>query len=66
MTTFDSGFAPDPEDAVDTLAFVLCPSRAFAPGGDAEEWEAIGELMKPVKAEAIRKWSRAVAARNRS
>jgi hypothetical protein len=64
--TFDAGFRPDPEDAVDTLAFVLCPSRAFAPGGDAEEWNAIGELMKPIKAAAIRRWSQATAVRKRS
>ena len=66
MTTFDTGFAPDPESAADVLAFVLCPSQAFAPTGDPEEWEAIGELMRPVKAEAIRRWSQAAAARKRS
>ncbi len=64
--TFDAGFRPDPQDAVDTLAFVLCPARAFAPGGDAKEWETIGEVMKPLKAEAIRRWSRANSLRRRS
>jgi len=44
-STFDCGFAPDPEDPVDVLAFVLCPARVFAPAGDAGELEAIDELM---------------------
>jgi hypothetical protein len=64
--TIDTGFAPDPEDAADVLAFVLCPAQAFAPAGDAEELEAVGELMLPIKAEAIRRWSVAAAARKRS
>lgn len=64
--TIDTGFAPDPEDAADVLAFVLCPAQAFAPAGDAEELAAVGELMLPIKAEAIRRWSVAAAARKRS
>ena len=65
-STFDCGFAPDPEDPVDVLAFVLCPARVFAPAGDAGELEAIDELMLPVKEEAVRRWAEEAARRGRS
>jgi hypothetical protein len=58
-------FAPDPESATDVLAFVLCPARAFAPDGDAEELEAVREVMRPIKSEAIQRWRDASAARRR-
>lgn len=61
-----TGFAPDPECAVDVLAFVLCPAKAFAPHGDEEELAAVRELMLPVKTEAIRRWAQVAAARRRS
>jgi hypothetical protein len=53
---YSTDFAPDPYDALDVLAFVLCPVRAFAPTGDAAELEAAAEMMGPAKAEAIRRW----------
>lgn len=57
---------PDPESATDVLAFVLCPAKAFiGDGGDAAEEEAVSEIMLSVKAEAIRRWAEAAAARKR-
>ena len=64
--TVDTGFAPNPESALDVLAFVLCPASAFAPAGDAAELDAVNELMRPVKAEAIRRCLTARAALRRS
>jgi hypothetical protein len=62
----DTGLTPDPESAVDVLAFVLCPARAFAPQGDARELAAVREVMRPMKAEACRRFARIAAARRRS
>ncbi|RMH39450.1 MAG: hypothetical protein D6689_16525 [Deltaproteobacteria bacterium] len=53
---FSADYSPDPYDALDVLAFVLCPVRAFAPTGDAAELEAAAELIGPAKAEAVRRW----------
>ena len=53
---YSSGFEPDPHSAVDVLAFVLCPVAVFAPAADAEEIEAVAELLGPAKEEAIRRW----------
>jgi hypothetical protein len=53
---YSSGLAPNPHDALDVLAFVLCPLRAFAPTGEAAEMEAVAELIGPAKAEAARRW----------
>jgi hypothetical protein len=64
--TPNTGFAPDPENALDVLAFVLCPARAFAPKGDARELAAVRELMRPMKAEACRRFARIASARRRS
>ena len=55
---YSSTFEPDPGDASDVLAFVLCPLAAFASTDDADELEAIAELIGPAKAEAIRRWYR--------
>jgi hypothetical protein len=66
MADHDTGFAPDPDSALDVLAFVLCPARAFAPAGDAEELLAVRELMRPMKAEAARRCLRAASLRRRS
>lgn len=55
-TVYSSGFEPDPSDALDVLAFVLCPLRAFAPAGNADELEAVAEMIGPAKEEAIRRW----------
>jgi hypothetical protein len=62
----DTGLAPDPESAVDVLAFVLCPARAFAPAGDERELRAVREMMRPMKAEACRRFARIASARRRS
>jgi hypothetical protein len=64
--SFGVGFGPDPEDAVDVLAFVLCPAAAFAPGGDADELRAVEEIIGPMKEEAIRRWAALAARRRRS
>lgn len=56
---YSSGFEPNPYDARDVLAFVLCPLRAFAPGGDDLEMEAVAEMIGPAKEEAIRRWQEA-------
>jgi hypothetical protein len=56
---YSSGFEPDPRDALDVLAFVLCPSAVFAPTGSDAERAAIAELLGPAKQEAIRRWQEA-------
>lgn len=60
---YSSGFVPDPNDAVDVLAFVLCPLEAFAPGGDPDEIAAVAEMIAPAKEEAVRRWQEANRAR---
>ncbi|HUQ01527.1 MAG TPA: hypothetical protein VM261_03480 [Kofleriaceae bacterium] len=55
-TLFASGFTPDPANARDVLAFVLCPPEVFAPSGDPEEIAAVAELIEPAKIEAVRRW----------
>lgn len=56
---YTSGFQPDPHDALDVLAFVLCPLAAFAPGGDDDEMAAVAEMIGPAKEEAVRRWQEA-------
>lgn len=56
---YSSGFEPDPSDALDVLAFVLCPSTVFAPSGSDAERAAIAEMLGPAKEEAIRRWQEA-------
>jgi hypothetical protein len=56
---YSSGFTPNPHDARDVLAFVLCPLKAFAPGADDEEIEAVAEMIGPAKEEAVRRWAEA-------
>ena len=56
---YSSGLTPDPHDAVDVLAFVLCPLEAFAPGAGPEEMEAVAEMIAPAKEEALRRWQEA-------
>ncbi len=53
---YTSGLEPDPQDALDVLAFVLCPVAVFAPEGTARERAAIAEMLTPAKEEAVRKW----------
>jgi hypothetical protein len=54
-------FSRDPETALEVLAFVLAPARAFAPLGDAAELDAVRAFMKPMKAEACRRFHRKTA-----
>lgn len=65
-TLYTSGLSPDPHDALDVLAFVFCPPGVFAPCGDADEMEAVAELLAPAKAEAVRRWYEAYQARLRN
>jgi len=55
-TLYSSSYQPDPRSARDVLAFVLTPPEAFAQPGDAEELEAVSELLESAKAEAIKRW----------
>ena len=63
---YQSAMTPDPRSARDVLAFVLCPTAAFAPAGDPEELAAVEELIQPAKAEALMRWyaTHTVAARS--
>ena len=61
---YSSGFVPDPHDAVDVLAFVLCPLEAFAPGAGPDEIAAVAEMIAPAKEEAVRRWQEANRARH--
>lgn len=65
-SVYSSGYEPDPHDPVDVLAFVLCPLSVFAPSGDAEEVQAVAELIGPAKAEAVRRWYEAHSLRLRN
>ncbi len=58
-SVYSSGFEPDPLDALDVLAFVLCPVEVFAPSGDENERQAVEELIGPAKAEAVKRWYKA-------
>jgi hypothetical protein len=55
-TLFSSSFTPDPRNALDVLAFVLTPVEAFADGSDADEMEAVAELLGAAKTEAVERW----------
>jgi hypothetical protein len=66
MSLYSSGFQPDPNNALDVLAFVLCPLGVFAPTGDDEELAAVAEMIGPAKAEAARRWHEAHMAALRS
>jgi hypothetical protein len=55
-TLYSSSYQPDPRSARDVLAFVLTPPEAFAHPGDADELEAVSELLESAKAEAIKRW----------
>lgn len=60
---YSSGFEPNPHDARDVLAFVLCPVGVFAPAGDQAELDAVAEMIAPAKEEAIRRWREAIRVR---
>ncbi len=53
---YQSSMTPDPRSARDVLAFVLCPTEAFAPAGDEDELAAVEQLIQPAKIEAVRRW----------
>jgi hypothetical protein len=53
-TLYSSTYQPDPGRALDVLAFVLTPVRAFA--HDADELEAVAEILGAAKTEAIERW----------
>lgn len=53
---YSSGYEPDPHNARDVLAFVLCPLAVFAPAGTESEIQAVAELIGPAKAEAAKRW----------
>lgn len=61
---YSSGFEPDPQDALDVLAFVLCPVAVFAPAGSEDERAAIAEMLGPAKEEAVRRWQEAARVRD--
>lgn len=63
---YSSGYEPDPSNARDVLAFVLCPLEVFAPAGDASEIQAVAELIGPAKAEAAKRWHDAHLANRRN
>ena len=56
---YTSGIEPNPHDARDVLAFILCPIAVFAPTGSPQECAAIAEMLGPAKEEAVRKWMEA-------
>jgi hypothetical protein len=53
-TLFSSSFQPNPQSALDVLAFVLTPIGAFA--SDPDELEAVAEILGAAKTEAIERW----------
>ena len=55
-TLYSSSYTPDPRSALDVLAFVLTPVRAFAETGDPDELEAVAELLGSAKEEAVKRW----------
>jgi hypothetical protein len=65
-SVYSSGFEPDPHDALDVLAFVLCPVQVFAPAGDEDEMQAVAELIAPAKAEAVKRWYEAFVLRSQN
>jgi hypothetical protein len=55
-TLYSSEYQPDPKSALDVLAFVLTPVRAFAESGDPDELEAVERLLGSAKQEAVKRW----------
>lgn len=53
---YTSDYEPNPFDALDVLAFVLCPITVFAPGGDEDDLAAARDLIGPAKEEAVERW----------
>ena len=50
-TLFSSTYQPNPQSALDVLAFVLTPIGAFA--SDPDELEAVAEVLSAAKCEAV-------------
>jgi hypothetical protein len=63
---YSSGISPDPYSARDVLAFVLCPSGVFVSDVDADELDAVDEIIGPVKEEAVRRWQESCRSRDAS
>lgn len=59
-TVYTTKFVPDISKALDVLAFVLTPVRAFVNASDEEEVALITELLNNAKIEAILGWCIAV------
>ena len=55
-TLYSSSYTPDPRSALDVLAFVLTPVRAFAETDDPDELEAVAQLLGSAKHEAVKRW----------
>jgi hypothetical protein len=53
-TLFSSTYQPNPQSALDVLAFVLTPVGAFA--SDPDELEAVAEILSAAKYEAVERW----------
>jgi hypothetical protein len=53
-TLFSNSYQPNPQSALDVLAFVLTPVGAFA--SDPDELEAVAEVLSAAKLEAIERW----------
>jgi len=53
-TLYSSTYQPNPRSALDVLAFVLTPVRAFA--HDPDEIEVVAQLLGAAKSEAIERW----------
>lgn len=53
-TLFSSSYQPNPQSALDVLAFVLTPISAFA--SDPGELEIVAEILGAAKCEAIERW----------
>ena len=54
QTLFSSSYQPNPQSALDVLAFVLTPAGAFA--SDPDELEAVALILGAAKSEAIERW----------
>ena len=55
-TVYSSTYQPDPNSAIDVLAFVLTPVAAFAHADDPDEVAAVTELLGSAKQEAVKRW----------
>jgi hypothetical protein len=63
-TVYDAGIEPDPADARNVLAFVLCPPAAFIGGSGDDDLEELASLIAPVKQAAVQRWCSLCRARS--